>query len=59
MVNHLKNTIMVDFIATILEIEKQFGPFDAAMVIHWGMSVIKCKKKVCKICCSYWQWRYC
>jgi alpha-beta hydrolase superfamily lysophospholipase len=42
-----KTTIMVDFITTILEIEKQFGPFDAAIGHSLGgMSVLNNKKKV-------------
>ena len=45
-----KTTIMVDFIATILEIEKQFGPFQAA-VGHslGGMSVLNAIKKGLKV----------
>ena len=45
-----KNTIMVDFIATILEIDKQFGPFEAA-VGHslGGMSVLNAIKKGFKV----------
>lgn len=41
-----KTTIMVDFIASILEIEKQFGPFDAAIGHSLGgMSVLNAIKK--------------
>jgi hypothetical protein len=37
---------MVDFITTILEIEKQFGPFDAAIGHSLGgMSVLNAIKK--------------
>lgn len=45
-----KTTIMVDFIATILEIDKRFGPFDAA-VGHslGGMSVLNAIKKGLKV----------
>lgn len=45
-----KTTIMVDFIATILEIDKQFGPFRAA-VGHslGGMSVLNAIKKGFKV----------
>nr|WP_314898290.1 alpha/beta hydrolase [uncultured Flavobacterium sp.] len=45
-----KRTIMVDFIATILEIDKQFGPFEAA-VGHslGGMSVLNAIKKGFKV----------
>ena len=45
-----KNSIMVDFIATILEIDKQFGPFEAA-VGHslGGMSVLNAIKKGLKV----------
>ncbi len=45
-----KKTIMVDFIATILEIDKQFGPFEAA-VGHslGGMSVLNAIKKGFKV----------
>ncbi|MFV7235530.1 alpha/beta fold hydrolase [Flavobacterium sp. ZB4R12] len=45
-----KTTIMVDFIATILEIDKQFGPFEAA-VGHslGGMSVLNAIKKGFKV----------
>jgi pimeloyl-ACP methyl ester carboxylesterase len=45
-----KKTIMVDFIATILEIDKQFGPFEAA-VGHslGGMSVLNAIKKGLKV----------
>lgn len=41
-----KTTIMVDFIATILEIEKQFGPFDVAIGHSLGgMSVLNAIKQ--------------
>ena len=41
-----KTTIMVDFIATILEIEKQFGPFEAAIGHSLGgMSVLNAIKQ--------------
>lgn len=41
-----KTTIMVDFIATILEIDKQFGPFEAAIGHSLGgMSVLNAIKK--------------
>lgn len=41
-----KTTIMVDFITTILEIDKQFGPFDAAIGHSLGgMSVLNAIKK--------------
>ena len=41
-----KTTIMVDFIATILEIEKQFGPFEAAIGHSLGgMTVLNAMKK--------------
>ncbi|MFV8364101.1 alpha/beta hydrolase [Flavobacterium sp. ZT3P35] len=41
-----KTTIMVDFITTILEINKQFGPFDAAIGHSLGgMSVLNAIKK--------------
>ena len=45
-----KTTIMVDFIATILEIEKQFGPFEAAIGHSLGgMSVLNAIKKGLKV----------
>lgn len=45
-----KTTIMVDFIATILEIEKQFGPFVAAIGHSLGgMSVLNAIKKGLKV----------
>ena len=45
-----KTTIMVDFIASILEIEKQFGPFDAAIGHSLGgMSVLNAIKKGLKV----------
>ena len=45
-----KDTIMVDFIATILEIEKQFGPFEAAIGHSLGgMSVLNAIKKGLKV----------
>ncbi|MFV5684574.1 alpha/beta fold hydrolase [Flavobacterium sp. GB2R13] len=45
-----KNTIMVDFIATILEIDKQFGPFQAAIGHSLGgMSVLNAIKKGLKV----------
>jgi pimeloyl-ACP methyl ester carboxylesterase len=45
-----KNTIMVDFIATILEIDKQFGPFEAAIGHSLGgMSVLNAIKKGLKL----------
>jgi dipeptidyl aminopeptidase/acylaminoacyl peptidase len=41
---------MVDFITTILEIEKQFGPFDAAIGHSLGgMSVLNAIKKRFKV----------
>jgi pimeloyl-ACP methyl ester carboxylesterase len=41
-----KTTIMVDFIATILEIEKQFGPFEVAIGHSLGgMSVLNAIKQ--------------
>lgn len=45
-----KTTIMVDFIVAILEIDKQFGPFEAA-VGHslGGMSVLNAIKKGLKV----------
>jgi pimeloyl-ACP methyl ester carboxylesterase len=45
-----KTTIMVDFIATILEIDRKFGPFEAA-VGHslGGMSVLNAIKKGLKV----------
>jgi hypothetical protein len=43
-----KTTIMVDFITTILEIDKQFGPFDAAIWTFRNVSIECDKKKVCK-----------
>ena len=45
-----KTTIMVDFIDTVLEIEKQFGPFEAA-VGHslGGMSVLNAINKGLKV----------
>lgn len=45
-----KTTIMIDFIAAILEIDKQFGPFEAA-VGHslGGMSVMNAVKKGLKV----------
>jgi pimeloyl-ACP methyl ester carboxylesterase len=44
------NTIMVDFIATILEIDKQFGPFEA-VIGHslGGMSVLNAMKAGFKV----------
>ncbi|MFV5698878.1 alpha/beta fold hydrolase [Flavobacterium sp. ZT3R17] len=45
-----KNTIMVDFIATILEIDNQFGPFEAAIGHSLGgMSVLNAIKKGLKV----------
>lgn len=45
-----KTTIMVDFIASILEIEKQFGPFTAAIGHSLGgMSVLNAIKKGLKV----------
>ena len=45
-----KKTIMVDFIATILEINKQFGPFEAAIGHSLGgMSVLNAIKKGLKV----------
>ena len=45
-----KTTIMVDFIVTILEIEKQFGPFEAAIGHSLGgMSVLNAIKKGLKV----------
>ena len=45
-----KKTIMVDFIATILEIDKQFGPFEAAIGHSLGgMSVLNAIKKGLKV----------
>ncbi|TDE03367.1 alpha/beta hydrolase [Flavobacterium sandaracinum] len=45
-----KDTIMVDFIATTLEIEKQFGPFEAAIGHSLGgMSVLNAIKKGLKV----------
>ena len=45
-----KTTIMVDFIATILEIDKQFGPFEAAIGHSLGgMSVLNAIKKGLKV----------
>jgi hypothetical protein len=47
---------MVDFITTILEIDKQFGPFDAAIGHSLGgMSVLNAIKKglASKSCCSH------
>ena len=45
-----KDTIMVDFIATILEMEKQFGPFEAAIGHSLGgMSVLNAIKKGLKV----------
>lgn len=45
-----KTTIMVDFIATILEIDKQFGPFEAAIGHSLGgMCVLNSIKKGLKV----------
>ncbi|MFV5696544.1 alpha/beta hydrolase [Flavobacterium sp. LB3P122] len=45
-----KNTIMIDFIAVILEIDKQFGPFEAAIGHSLGgMSVLNAIKKRFKV----------
>jgi pimeloyl-ACP methyl ester carboxylesterase len=45
-----KNTIMVDFISAILEIDKQFGPFEAAIGHSLGgMSVLNAIKKGLKV----------
>lgn len=45
-----KTTIMVDFIASILEIDKQFGPFEAAVGHSLGaMSVMNAVKKGLKV----------
>lgn len=45
-----KNTIMVDFINAILEIDKQYGPFDAAIGHSLGgMSVLNAIKKGLKV----------
>jgi pimeloyl-ACP methyl ester carboxylesterase len=44
------NTIMVDFIASILEIDKQFGPFEAAIGHSLGgMSVLNAVKSGFKV----------
>lgn len=46
-------TIMVDFIYAILEIEKQFGPFEAAIGHSLGgMSVLNAIKKGLKLKCA-------
>lgn len=45
-----KTTIMVDFIATVLEIDKKFGPFEAAIGHSLGgMSVLNAIKKGLKV----------
>lgn len=45
-----KTTIMVDFIDTVLEIDKQFGPFEAAIGHSLGgMSVLNAIKKGLKV----------
>lgn len=45
-----KNTIMIDFISAILEIDKQYGPFDAAIGHSLGgMSVLNAIKKGLKV----------
>ena len=45
-----KTSIMIDFIATILEIDKQFGPFEAAIGHSLGgMSVLNAIKKGLKV----------
>ena len=45
-----KDTIMVDFIATILEMEEQFGPFEAAIGHSLGgMSVLNAIKNGLKV----------
>ena len=45
-----KTTIMVDFIATTLEIDKQYGPFEAAIGHSLGgMSVLNAIKKGLKV----------
>jgi pimeloyl-ACP methyl ester carboxylesterase len=45
-----KNAIMIDFIAAILEIDKQFGPFEAAIGHSLGgMSVLNAIKKGLKV----------
>ncbi len=45
-----KHTIMVDFIATILELDKKFGPFEAAIGHSLGgMSVLNSIKKGLKV----------
>ncbi len=45
-----KTTIMLDFIAVILEIDKQFGPFEAAIGHSLGgMSVLNAIKKGLKV----------
>ncbi|MFV8369929.1 alpha/beta fold hydrolase [Flavobacterium sp. LB2R40] len=45
-----KTTIMVDFIASILEIDKQFGPFEAAIGHSLGgMSVLNAIKQGLKV----------
>lgn len=47
------NTIMVDFIAAILEIDKQYGPFDAAIGHSLGgMSILNAIKRGLKLNCA-------
>lgn len=47
------NTIMVDFIAAILEIDKQYGPFDTAIGHSLGgMSILNAIKRGLKLNCA-------
>jgi hypothetical protein len=40
---------MTDFIAAILEIEKQYGPLSRLLALSWGMSILNAIKKGLKL----------
>jgi hypothetical protein len=59
MANRLVKQQSWSILSLLLEIEKQFGPFDAAIGHSLGgMSVLNAIKKrfKSKSCCSHWKW---
>jgi hypothetical protein len=44
MESHLESDYNTDFIAAILEIEKQYGPFGRLLALSWYV-YLKCNKK--------------
>jgi hypothetical protein len=48
---------MTDFIAAILEIEKQYGP-GRLLASLGGMSILNAIKKEIKYCHNYRKWEY-